>query len=122
MINVSRWLTYLFYAAIGRWVVTKHTSEGENNLLYTGELNGHSIKFYCQDIVYIMHFDRKYIPDKKIKSYRFSTVIDASAPLEVKEKCKEVIFFPDFSPGFLLSRDKKKHMLNVYLDVISINR
>lgn len=120
MVTLSKWLTYLFYAIIGKWVVTKHTTDGRNSLLFEGDIKGYSVKFFCQDIVYIMHFDRRFIPDKKIRSYRFSTVIDDTAPSEIKEKCKEVIFFPDFSPSFLLSTDKKKHMLNVYLDVINL--
>lgn len=121
MVTVSRWLTYLFYAVIGKWVVTKHTSDGiNNNLIYTGDISGHLVNFYCQDIVYIMHFERPYIPDKKIRSYKFSAIIDDAAPDNIKDKCKEVIFFPDFSPSFMLNMDKKKHMLNVYLDVINI--
>lgn len=121
MITLSKWLTYIFYAIIGKWAVTRHTSEGENNLVYCGEINGHQVRFYCQDIVYIMHFQKRFIPDKKIKSYRYSTVVAEGVPLEIKNKCKEVIFFPDFSPAFLFTTDKKKHMLNVYLDVINIS-
>lgn len=120
MFNVSRWLTYLFYLVAGKWVVTKHTSEGENNLIYIGTIKGYPIKFYCQDIIYIMHYERWFIPDKRITTYRFNTVIDDAAPLEVKERCKEIIFFPDFSPSFLITSDKKLHMLNVYIDVINL--
>ena len=107
MVTVSKWLTYLFYAIIGKWVVTKHTTDGSSSLIYAGGIKGYSVKFYCQDIVYIMHFERQFIPDKKIRSYRFSTVIDDKAPLEIKEKCKEVIFFPDLVRVFFLARIRR---------------
>lgn len=122
MALISKYLAYLFYAVVGKWVVTKHTTDAENSLLFQGVVKGHTVKFYCQDIVYLMHFDRWFMPDKKIISFRFSTMIDNGAPQEIKDKCKEVIFFPDFSPSFLLSSDKKKHMLNVYLDVINLKQ
>src|SRR5574344_836330 len=115
MTLISKYLAYLFYAVVVKWVVTKHTTDAENSLLFQGVVKGHRVQFYCQDIVYLMNFDRWFIPDKKIISFRFSTVIDSDAPQEIKDNSKEVIFFPDFSPSFLLSSDRKKHMLNVYL-------
>src|SRR5574343_972028 len=101
MDTISKFLSYLFYAVIGKWVVTKHISDARNDLLFEGQFNGCSIKFSCQDIIYIKHFERYFIPNKKIRSYRFSAIIDDNAPQEIKEKCREVIFFPDFSPTFL---------------------
>jgi hypothetical protein len=72
MVTLSKWLTYLFYAIIGKWVVTKHTTDGRNSLLFEGDIKGYSVKFFCQDIVYIMHFDRCFIPDKKISLFYIS--------------------------------------------------
>ena len=111
---------YLFYLIIGRWSVEIYSSSMKTDKLYSATLQGNYVEFYCQEIFYTMRFERWYIPNKLIKTYKYSTIIDENAPEKLKAKCAVRVVFPDFGPWFLNSKDKKKHMLNVYLDVLNV--
>jgi hypothetical protein len=120
MKSISSFLNRFYYFIKGKWVVTTHSNLGYNNKIFSAIINGVKVEFFCQDIVYVKHFHKWYIPDKVIRTYRYSSRVDDEAPEYIRDKCKQVVYLPDFSPRFLNVIDKKKHMLNVYLDIINL--
>lgn len=108
----------LLFFLVGEWKTFRKKSNPISIL--TSYLDGNKVEFFCEEITYTQKFKRWYVPNRKIKSYYFYTIIDKLAPDILKKKCNKTVILPDCAPYYLSFKHKVQYMLLIYLDIINL--
>lgn len=96
--------------------------KGPNNAL--GNLQCHAecdyqLTIFCQRKDYLVKYDKWYIPDHIVQTYRVSSETTGSAPCVLREACELDVDFPAFVSKAAPEKFIAKTMINAYLDLLA---
>lgn len=114
---MSRVLVFLQYLFKGRWTTTQAVSP--DTLVYQVKQPDFNLDFYCQEVIYVQHYARWFIPDQVLRVYRYSTRVFGMPPDHLKDVANSVVYFPD-TTRYLNRVTKQRHLLNLYLDLLNL--
>jgi hypothetical protein len=100
---------------------TVYEIKGPNNALgnlYCKTNNGYQLTIFCQRKEYLVKYDRWFIPNKSINTYRVMSLAVGDVPCAIRKACELDVDLPQFVTTVAPEPYIAKTMINAYLDLL----
>lgn len=123
MALIIRFLSIIYYVLFGTYKdhTVKELEHKESDLteMVVKTIKGVQIIFYCKKKNYLILNNHRWIPNYEFSIYQLYSENNDIATDELKSTLKKVVFFPRLFPIFVKEQNRRKYLIEAYIDLLN---